>query len=397
MSPIGSSREGFALISAGEASGDMHAAELAREFGRRHPDLRLCGITGPAMEAAGCQALHAMSEVNVMGISDVLANLGRIRRIENSILNWCAEYRPRVAMLVDFSAFHMRLGRKLRAIGIPVLHYIAPKLWAWGSWRVRKLRQSQDALACILPFEPDWFAAHGIRARYVGNPSAHACREGWDRDEFRRRLGLTADQKVLAVLPGSRRQELSAHLDILAEVVELLRSADPGLVVVTPVAPGLRERELQPLWRAGARAIERRHPHYALRADAAIAVSGTATLELGLWGVPTVLVYRSSPLTMFLARRLVKLNCAGLANIILDDQPVMPELIQEQCTSDNILRHIRPLLAGEPPAAAQRRALAGLWQRLGDANPALGCMDLVDHLLRDSGSENSEKRGLDGA
>ncbi len=330
---------------------------------------------------AGCVPLHAMHELNVMGISDVVSALPRIRRIEKSVLNWCTENHPDAAILVDFSSFHMRLGRKLRAMGIPVLHFIAPKLWAWGAWRVRKLSHSQDALASILPFEPEWFATHGIRATYVGNPSAVTCRDGWSRDELKSRLGLDKATRLLAILPGSRAQELHRHVTLLAETMHRLRKLDSSIAFVVPVAPGVAYESLQPLWQAGAVAIDRNEPGYALRADAAIAVSGTATLELALWDVPTVLVYRSSALTMFLAWRLVDLNCAGLANIIMDDQPVMPELIQKDCTVGRIVDALMPLLHDREAGDAQQLRFRELRRRLGDRHPAVGVVDLLEQLL----------------
>ena len=370
------------LISAGEASGDMHAAAVVVELRRRLPEVRISGIAGSQMQAAGCRALHDVQALNVMGIGSVLASLSRIRQIEQSLLAWCEQERPELAVLVDFSSFHMRLGRKLRQLGIPVIHYIAPKLWAWGSWRVAKLRRSQDRLACILPFEPEWFSGHGIEAAYVGNPSAFACQRGWSRQELREHLGIGPETPLLALLPGSRPQELKMHLPVLVESWRRLRQQLPEAACVVPVAPGVSRQALAPLWQAGALPVERQAPGYALRADAAIAVSGTATLELALWDVPTVLVYRAPPLTMFLARRLVGLECAGLANIILGDRPVMPELIQEACRPEKIVGNVLPLLQNQEAARQQRQEFARLRDLLGDANPAVGVADMAELLSR---------------
>jgi len=369
------------FISAGEVSGDMHAATVVDELVKRYPGISVTGIAGTRMLEAGCQPLHGMHEMNVMGISDVLPALPRIHRIEKSILHWCAESRPAAAILVDFSSFHMRLGRKLRAMGIPVLHFIAPKLWAWGSWRVRKLRQSQDALACILPFEPEWFARNGISASYVGNPSVVACQGGWSKDALKARLGVDRDARLLAVLPGSRSQEIKAHVPVLAEVMQRLKKTEPSLAFVVPVAPGVARESLEALWRSGGLPLERQEPDYALRVDAAIAVSGTATLELALWNVPTVLVYKTSALTMFLAQRLVGVKCAGLANIILDDRPVMPELIQKDCTVEAIVEHVLPLLQNADAGEIQQTEFEELRRRLGVLSPAHGVVDMLDDFI----------------
>jgi len=370
------------FISAGETSGDLHAATVVAELIQRFPDADIAGIAGSQMQQAGCQPLHDMQELNVMGITDVLRSLSRIRHIEQSILNWCVEHQPAVAILVDFSSFHMRLGRKLRQQGIPVIHFIAPKLWAWGSWRVSKLKKSQDHLACILPFETQWFAQHGVaHARYVGNPSAVACVEGWSSEVLKQRLGLEADQPLLALLPGSRPQEWRAHVSIMAQTLQQVQQQMPDVACVVPVIPGVDMHALEPLWQLGAQPMERTQPGYALRVDAAVAVSGTATLELALWDTPTVLIYRASALMLFLARRLVQVRCAGLANIILDDRLVMPELIQEDCQVENIMAHLMPLLHGEEAADDQRREFQRLKDVLGQHSPASGVVDMVESVL----------------
>ncbi|MDX8406424.1 MAG: lipid-A-disaccharide synthase [Mariprofundus sp.] len=367
------------FISAGETSGDMHAATIVAEL-RSRLSADVYGIAGERMQAAGCTPLHAMSELNVMGLGEVLVALLRIRRVEKSVLAWCERERPDVAVLVDFSSFHMRLGRKLRAQGIPVVHFIAPKLWAWGSWRVRKLRRSQDALACILPFEPEWFKAHRVDASYVGNPSAEACAQGWSAAALKQRLGIGSEQTLLALLPGSRPQELRTHVPLLTEVLIRMRQQQPDIACVVPVAPGVAMDELEPLWQAGAMPIRREEQGYALRADLAVAVSGTATLELALWDVPTLLVYRTSPLTAFLGQRLVHLQCAGLANIILDDTMVMPELIQRACTIDNIMAHLLPLLHDGERILAQRESFKALRLRLGQQCVASNVVDMIEKL-----------------
>jgi len=371
------------FISAGETSGDMHAATVVAELKHRYPDHEIAGIAGDQMQQEGCVPLHHMHELNVMGITDVIRSLSRIRRIERSVLGWCTEYKPEVAVLVDFSSFHMRLGRKLRQLGIPVVHFIAPKLWAWGAWRVSKLKKSQDRLACILPFEVEWFHKHGIsHASYVGNPSAISCAEGWSRSEFMQHLELDEHASVLALLPGSRPQELRMHIPILVETVKRLQQQMPDVVYVVPVAPGVDLDVLEPLWQLGAKAISRTDDGYALRADAAVAVSGTATLELALWGTPTVLVYKASALLFFVASRLIKLRCLGLANIILGDRPVMPELIQAACTVDHIVNELEPLLRNDPVAQQQRRECAQLRALLGHDQPAIGVVDVVDELIQ---------------
>ncbi len=321
------------------------------------------------MKHAGCETLVDMEQLNVMGVSDVLRALPRIRRARNSMLEWANHNKPDIAILVDFPGFHINLGARLRKLGIPVLQYIAPKLWAWGSWRVGRLKQSQDKLACILPFEPEWFGGRRIEARYVGNPSATTCATGWSGAEFRQRLGFASDTPVLAVLPGSRPSELAHHMPLLAESWKVLQRQYPNTRCVVPIAPGVDKALLEPLTREGAIPVRRMEKDFALRTDAAIAVSGTATLELALWDVPAVLVYRASPLTVFMAKKLVQVPFVGLANILLHAS-VMPELIQNEATVENIVRSVRPLLQGGEEAMRQRTMFASLRTMLGNDDAA---------------------------
>jgi lipid-A-disaccharide synthase len=357
------------FICAGEASGDLHASALIRAIRAQNPDVILHGVAGPQMVKEGCLALHRMEELNVMGLGDVIRALPRITRIEKSLLASLQTNTPDIAILVDFPGFNMRLGKKLRAMGIPVLHYIAPKLWAWGSWRVKKLKQSQDRLASILPFEETWFGERGIDVTYVGNPSAIECRSGWNRDELFQKLGIDKDKKLIALLPGSRPGELARHVPLMAELNREIKKRYPDSVTVTSRAPGVSDDQLRLLLDSGVTLIDRQQEGYALRADAAIAASGTATLELALWDVPTVLFYRASPFAMWLGKKLLRTRCVGLANIILGDEPVMPELLQEEASVENVLKELIPILEGDA-SVKQRQKFAELKEVLSDKNPS---------------------------
>jgi len=369
------------FISAGEASGDMHASALIEEMLRQYPDSHVFGIAGPAMHKAGCDALAEMNELNVMGFVDVIKSLPRIHRVRQRVLAHLEKNRPDVAILVDFPGFHINLGPYLRKMGIPVVQYIAPKLWAWGAWRARKLRLSQDRLASILPFEPQWFAKHGIRASYVGNPSAISSLHGWSRAEYMRKSGLPDGVRCVAILPGSRPSELAHHVELLASVWQRLREHDDKLCAVLPIAPGVDLAQLHALSsQPGVYLIDRMQDGYRLYADAAVAVSGTATLELALWDIPTLLVYRTSPFTVFMARRVVGLSYIGLANILLD-KAAMPELIQEEAGEENIIAAVDELLNKPEAACKQRSDFSELRRQLGDKQPAVEVVKMATDLI----------------
>ena len=371
------------FISVGEPSGDFHASALIRAL-KSHEKIDVYGIAGPGMQQEGCLPVAEMDELNVMGIGDVIKALPRISRVKKRVVNWCEENRPSLVILVDFPGFHMRLGKVLRKMGIPVLYYIAPKLWAWGAWRVKKLAEAQDRLASILPFEPKWFAKHGIDAEYVGNPSVASSQMGWSASELKQRLGISQETQLVAFLPGSRPGELDRHADILAESYLALKKEFPEVAGVTTRAPGISDEKLQPLIDAGLQVINRDEEKYAMRADVAVAVSGTATLELALWNVPSVLVYRNTPTMVFLARKLVQTTCAGLANIVLDDRPVMPELIQENVTVDRILAELRQLVSDKSTRRKQQNAFAELRNRFGEHDPSEKVAQMALDILKDS-------------
>ncbi len=365
------------LISAGETSGDLHAAAVIKQLQAQTPDgisLEIAGIAGTLMQEAGCKPIRDMSELNVMGFGDVIKALPRIKGVEKDILRFATEFKPDVVILTDFTSFHLGLGRKLRAQGLFVTHYIAPKLWAWGAKRITKLQQSQNRLACIFPFEEQWFSERGIQdVTYVGNPSAYACQGGWSKAELKKRLGLAEDTPLLALLPGSRPSELKQHVQLLADTFVRLQKQKPELQAVATLAPSVKPEALKALTDVGVMLLERTEDNYALRADAAIAVSGTATLELALWDTPTVLVYKTSAFSWFIGQRLIKGRCVGLANILLlgdapSSQGIVPELLQHDATIEHIEKAVMPLLCGT--SQNQRQAFANLRTLLGTNNPA---------------------------
>jgi len=365
------------LISAGETSGDLHAAAVIRELKAQTPEgitLEIAGIAGPMMQAAGCKAIHSMEELNVMGFGDVIKALPRIKAVQRDIANFAETFKPDMVILTDFTSFHLGLGRTLKAQGWFVTHYIAPKLWAWGEKRITKLQKSQNRLACIFPFEEQWFTERGIEdAQYVGNPSAYACQGGWSKAELKKRLGLAENTPLLALLPGSRPSELKQHVQLLADTFVRLQKQKPELQAVATLAPSVKPEVLKALTDVGVMLLERTEDNYALRADAAIAVSGTATLELALWDTPTVLVYKTSAFSWFIGQRLIKGRCVGLANILLlgdasSSQGIVPELLQHDATIENIEKAVMPLLCGG--SQNQRQAFADLRTLLGTHNPA---------------------------
>jgi lipid-A-disaccharide synthase len=341
---------------AGEASGDILGARLMAALAARHPGLRFAGIGGARMQAEGLVSLFPMEELSLMGLAEVLPSLARlIRRLGETEADIAAK-RPAALVTIDAPSFTLRLAGRVRPKGVRVIHYVAPQVWAWRPWRVKRIARVVDRLLCLLPFEPAFFSGAGIDARFVGHPILEGAVAG-DAAAFRARHGLGQERRILAVMPGSRGGELARHLPVFGEAIARLRAQVPALA---PVALSLPRHEPRmtaawpevPVLTADA---EKRDALAA--ASAALVKSGTSSLEVALAGVPQVVAYRVNPLTAAIIRRIVTVRHASLVNI-LAATPAIPELLQENCTGERLAAALLPLLAGGAEAAAQRQAYA---------------------------------------
>lgn len=333
------------MVVAGEHSGDRHASALVRAFAARQPGVRWFGAGGPELAAAGVEVLVPLERLAVVGIGEVLGRLPVLLREFRRLKRALRERRPRALVLVDFPDFNFRLARYARSLGVPVVYYIPPQVWAWRKGRTRFLRDYTDLCLVIFPFEEDFLRERGVRVRFVGHPLTGQTAPPSSREAFLARHGFPAGVPRLALLPGSRSSEVERTLPVLREAARLLKGRVPGGLFIVPWAPGLPEV----LWeRHGGEPLLRVHGEYLDvlgHADAAAVASGTATLEAALLGVPQVIVYRVSPLTYLLGRTLVRLPRVGLPNVVLGRDAV-PELLQGACTGPRVARALEGILAG---------------------------------------------------
>jgi lipid-A-disaccharide synthase len=346
------------LVVAVEASADAHGASVLREFRSLLPDVRAFGAGGPRLRAEGCETLIRAEDLSVMGFVDVIPAIPRILRALGTLRRAAEERRPRAALLIDSPDFNLRLAKRLRALGIPVVYFIGPTVWAWRRYRIRQIARDVMRMLVILPFEAAFYERGGVQATYVGNPVADAVRPGVEvasRSELRRALGLDPGRPVLALLPGSRRQEIRRIFPAMVEAAQVLRARVSGLQLVVPVAPTLAREELggdSDIMFVSGRAFD------VLRAcDAAIVKSGTATLEAALAGTPAVVVYRTGFISWLIGRLLVRVRYVALPNL-LAGRAVMPELLQSQCTPERMVESVLPLL--DMTNAARARQIEGL-------------------------------------
>ncbi|MCX7932402.1 MAG: lipid-A-disaccharide synthase [Rhodovarius sp.] len=347
---------------AGEASGDVLGARLIAALRARAPDLAFAGIGGERMAEQGLVSLFPMRELALMGLIEVLPRLLQLRRRLAQTLADIEARRPALLVTIDSPGFTLRVARAAKARGIPVLHYVAPQLWAWREGRARKLPGAVDRILALLPFEPAFFARYGMAAEFVGHPVLESGLAAGDGARFRARHGLSADQTLLLVMPGSRRTEVARLLPIFGATLGLLPPLTPVVPLAGPVAEEVARGSA--LWPRPPILLRdpAEKPDAFAACTAGLIKSGTSSLECAVAGLPHVIAYRVHPLTAAIARRLALVRYASLVNL-LNDGPVVPELLQEACTPAQLAAALAPLLSGEGVAAQRAgfaRALAQL-------------------------------------
>ena len=357
------------LIVAGEASADLHAARALQELRTLRPGVHAFGVGGPRLREAGLEAIAPAEDISVMGLGEVLPRLPRILGILRALGRAAKERRPRAALLVDLPDFNLRLARKLKGLGIPVVYYVSPQVWAWRQGRARKIAKLVDRMLCILPFEPRYYEGTGLAARFVGHPFAERPPPG-SKESYRLALGIPASRTTVALVPGSRPSELRRIFPPMLEAAERLRANHPDAQFVVPVALTLPRASLEPYLAA--------HPSVEVRlveggrteevvgaSDAAIVKSGTSTLESALMLRPMIVVYRVSWLTYWVGRLLVKIANFALVNI-LAGRTIVPELMQGDASSERMASEIERLLSDRTAREAQLSGLEEVRAALGE-------------------------------
>jgi len=351
-------------INAGETSGDLHGAALARALTARAPGLRLVGMAGPAMRQAGVEPVARTEDLSVMGFTEVVAKLGTVLSLISRIKRELARRRPDALICIDAPAFNFKVITAARKLDIPVYYYISPKLWAWRQGRAAFIRDNVDRMLCIFPFEREFYARFGVEADYVGHPQV----EELTAPDLR---SIEPDPCLVGVLPGSRRREIESLTPVFAQAADRMHQARTDLRFVALRAPGVDEAVLRSLWTANSPPrvtldIQGPEGRYETMRSCSVllAASGTVTLESALLGVPTVVAYRLSGLTFALAKRFVKVSHVSLPNIILD-KAVFPELLQNDATGDKVAQAALAWLQDPAAMAAVQAELAALPDLLG--------------------------------
>ena len=361
----------------GEASGDMHAANLMKELKQMDPDaeFRFCG--GDKMQAVGGTRFYHYKEHNYMGFYEVAKHLRKIMNYLKLVKEDIKKYDPDMVVLVDYPGFNLRIAEFAKGAGYPVHYYISPQLWAWKEGRIKKVKAFIDQLYCIVPFEQEFYAKHNYEVKYVGNPLLDEI-EHFQPAPIE---GLDPNKKVIALLPGSREMELNAMLETMLKVVDQF----PHLQPVIAGVPSLGKEQYDKYTKGKVPVIYSRTYDLLQHSHLALVTSGTATLETALFNVPQVVCYKASKITYWLAKTFVegKINYISLVNLILD-RPAIPEIIQNDLTKERLIEELAKIDKG-PEREAQLKEYEGLRKILGQGGAskkvAEGIMDYAkEHL-----------------
>jgi lipid-A-disaccharide synthase len=355
------------MIVAGEASGDIYGADLAREARKLDPALHFFGIGGARMREAGVETLVDSAEMAVVGLVEVLKHFDTISAAFLKLKRILLNDPPDLLILIDYPGFNLRLAKVAKKASVKVLYYISPQIWAWRQGRVRKIARLVDHMAVILPFEAPFYEKAGVPVSFVGHPMLDMVNVIKDRNEAAAGFGLDPSRRIVGLFPGSRRNEIERLLPVIIASAALLKERFPDTQFVLPLASTLNEDDIAPQIRAAGLEVSlaRERIHDLIRdCDAVISVSGTVTLEIALVGTPMVIIYRLSPLTFQIAKRLIKIEHIGLCNIVAG-KTVVKELIQDDASPANIATEIGTILTDPGYAGQIRDTLATIRTRLG--------------------------------
>ncbi len=374
------------VVITGEASGDAHAGRMIGELKQLRPEITVRGIGGDNMRAAGAEIMFDFSELAVMGIIEVIKRYRHIKNIFNLILAELKVNAPDLLVLVDYPGFNLKLAKQAKNLGIPVLYYISPKVWAWRAGRVKTIKQYVDKMAVLFPFEVPIYQHAGVPVTCVGHPLVDAVKNTLTTKQAKIKMGLKLNRRVIGLFPGSRRSEIDNLLPIMLNAAQRIQQKNVDVEVVLPLAPGIDQAYLDMIIAKSAVSVKVvKDSFYDLTTacDAIVAASGTVTLEIALLGVPHFIAYRVSPISYQILRRLVKIPYVGLCNIVTG-KPVVLELLQDEVTVQRLETELTALLS-DPSSKAKadnirKQVLTALGPSGGAHNAAQTVLKMLDNL-----------------
>ena len=372
------------MFSAGESSGDQHAANMFLELKKHQPDIKGFGMGGAKMALAGIDIRYDSGSIGVIGVVEVLKHYGEIRRALKLIQQLVSTERPDLLVCVDYKEFNLKLARFAKQCGIKVLFYVSPQVWAWRPGRVKTYGKAIDMMAVIFPFETTYYDAENVPVRYVGHPSVDKVHPQRSRLEDMAIFNLDEGNPVIGLLPGSRANEINRLLPIMLAAAEILQARIPGIQFMLPQADSISDELLESYMRQSLVKITviKNQPYDVIQCcDVVMTTSGTATIEIALLTVPMVITYKLAALTYWLGRWLVNTPFIGLPNIILG-KGFIKELIQHEATSENLAEEIERILTDKFYADQMRDNLNQVKQQLGQGGGSKNMAELALEIMK---------------
>jgi lipid-A-disaccharide synthase len=366
------------MISCGEPSGDLYAGALAVEIRRRQPDAAIFGLGGQRLMAGGGELLADYRGLSVTGLVEAIRVLPKSLSTLNRLVEAARVEKPQALVLIDFPDFNFRLAAAVKKLGVPIIYYISPQLWAWRQSRMKVMKRLVDRVLVIFPFEEQIYRDAGVPVQFVGHPLVDLARAQEPKDMFLREVGLDPARPIVALLPGSRPNEVERLLPIIRDGVAKIAAELPEAQFVIARAPSLDDRLFSHTQWIGVRPVEvlARTDDVLAISDVAITASGTATVQTALHGRPMVVVYRLSPITYLLGKRFLLVENVAMVNLIAGRR-IVPELIQDDCTAENIAAETLSLLTNHERADETRRVLADVRAKLGGPGASGRAADAV--------------------
>ena len=372
------------MFSAGESSGDQHAANMFLELKKHQPDIKGFGMGGAKMALAGIDIRYDSGSIGVIGVVEVLKHYGEIRRALKLIQQLVSTERPDLLVCVDYKEFNLKLARFAKQCGVKVLFYVSPQVWAWRPGRVKTYGKAIDMMAVIFPFETTYYDAENVPVRYVGHPSVDKVHPQRSRLEDMAIFNLDEGNPVIGLLPGSRANEINRLLPIMLAAAEILQARIPGIQFMLPQADSISDELLESYMRQSLVKITviKNQPYDVIQCcDVVMTTSGTATIEIALLTVPMVITYKLAALTYWLGRWLVNTPFIGLPNIILG-KGFIKELIQHEATSENLAEEIERILTDKFYADQMRDNLNQVKQQLGQGGGSKNMAELALEIMK---------------
>jgi len=370
------------LLSCAEASGDLYAGALTRALREREPALRIAGLGGAHFQAAGGELIADYRGIAVTGLTEALSKVPEVLAVRRRLMASAKAETPDALVVIDSPDFNFRLAPGIRRLGVPVIYYISPQIWAWRQGRINAIRRFADLVLVIFPFEEDLYRKHDIPVEFVGHPLVDLIATTSVRDAFLRAHGLSPSAPCVALLPGSRPNEVARILPVIVGATKLIRRAVPDAQFVVARAPHLKDdlfAEVAAMPHAAV--VEGDADTVLASADVAITASGTATVQTALHDTPMVIVYRVSPISYQVLRRLVRVDAIGMVNLIAGEK-IVPELVQDAFTPEAVAAEVVSLLTNQDRAARMRDGLARVRARLGAPGASGRAADAILRIAR---------------